>query len=254
MSDVSADVGDGSPEVPHRARRVGGRRARALGLLDQPGREAGAVPGAVGGSDPRRGHLVRQHLHRVRGRLRRARAHPRGPRGQARGQSRPPGQPGQALLARPGRAAGALQSRAHPRRRWPAARTAASARSAGTTRSPASRPSSARPAASWRSSAAPAAGPSPSCSPTGPAPRAGALVRWEPFDHEPLRAANRQVFGIDQLPSHDFAQREVHPVVRRRLPRHLALADGAAARLRHVARLRRGRRGQVRLRRRRART
>ncbi len=33
----------------------------------------------------------------------------------------------------------------------------------------------------------------------------GRLVRWEPFDHEPVRAANRQVFGIDQLPAHDFA-------------------------------------------------
>ena len=33
----------------------------------------------------------------------------------------------------------------------------------------------------------------------------GRLVRWEPFDHEPLRAANRQVFGLDQLPAHDFA-------------------------------------------------
>ena len=33
----------------------------------------------------------------------------------------------------------------------------------------------------------------------------GRVVRWEPFDHEPLRAANRQVFGLDQLPAHDFA-------------------------------------------------
>ena len=33
----------------------------------------------------------------------------------------------------------------------------------------------------------------------------GRVVRWEPFDHEPVRAANRQVFGLDQLPSHDFA-------------------------------------------------
>ena len=34
----------------------------------------------------------------------------------------------------------------------------------------------------------------------------GRLVRWEPFDHEPLRAANKQVFGTDKLPSHDFAK------------------------------------------------
>jgi anaerobic selenocysteine-containing dehydrogenase/Fe-S-cluster-containing dehydrogenase component len=32
----------------------------------------------------------------------------------------------------------------------------------------------------------------------------GRVTRWEPFDHEPLRAANRQVFGLDQLPAHDF--------------------------------------------------
>jgi anaerobic selenocysteine-containing dehydrogenase/Fe-S-cluster-containing dehydrogenase component len=34
----------------------------------------------------------------------------------------------------------------------------------------------------------------------------GRLVRWSPFDHEPVRAANRQVFGLDQLPAHDFAR------------------------------------------------
>jgi anaerobic selenocysteine-containing dehydrogenase/Fe-S-cluster-containing dehydrogenase component len=34
----------------------------------------------------------------------------------------------------------------------------------------------------------------------------GRLVRYEPFDHEPVRAANRQVFGIDQLPAHDFGR------------------------------------------------
>ncbi len=34
----------------------------------------------------------------------------------------------------------------------------------------------------------------------------GRLVRWEPFDHEPLRAANKQVFGADGLPSYDFAK------------------------------------------------
>src|SRR5690242_20569416 len=33
----------------------------------------------------------------------------------------------------------------------------------------------------------------------------GKVVRWTPFDHEPLRAANRQVFGVDRLPAHDFA-------------------------------------------------
>jgi molybdopterin-containing oxidoreductase family iron-sulfur binding subunit len=33
----------------------------------------------------------------------------------------------------------------------------------------------------------------------------GRVVRYRPLDHEALRAANRQVFGIDQLPVHDFA-------------------------------------------------
>jgi anaerobic selenocysteine-containing dehydrogenase/Fe-S-cluster-containing dehydrogenase component len=33
----------------------------------------------------------------------------------------------------------------------------------------------------------------------------GRLTRWEPFDHEAVRAANRQVFGRDELPAHDFA-------------------------------------------------
>jgi molybdopterin-containing oxidoreductase family iron-sulfur binding subunit len=34
----------------------------------------------------------------------------------------------------------------------------------------------------------------------------GRLIRYETFDHEPLRAANKQVFGLDQLPAHDFAK------------------------------------------------
>ncbi len=34
----------------------------------------------------------------------------------------------------------------------------------------------------------------------------GRLVRYQAFDYEPLRAANRQVFGLDQLPAHDFAK------------------------------------------------
>ncbi|MGH7528456.1 MAG: molybdopterin-dependent oxidoreductase, partial [Gemmatimonadales bacterium] len=37
----------------------------------------------------------------------------------------------------------------------------------------------------------------------------GRLVRYEPFDARPLRAANRQVFGLDQLPSYDFGRAKV---------------------------------------------
>jgi anaerobic selenocysteine-containing dehydrogenase/Fe-S-cluster-containing dehydrogenase component len=34
----------------------------------------------------------------------------------------------------------------------------------------------------------------------------GRVVRYQPFDHEALRSANRQVFGLDQLPTHHFAE------------------------------------------------
>ena len=34
----------------------------------------------------------------------------------------------------------------------------------------------------------------------------GRLVRYEPFDRAPERAANRQVFGLDELPVYDFAK------------------------------------------------
>jgi len=33
----------------------------------------------------------------------------------------------------------------------------------------------------------------------------GRVIRYQPFDHEPMREANRQVFGLDTLPAHDFA-------------------------------------------------
>lgn len=34
----------------------------------------------------------------------------------------------------------------------------------------------------------------------------GRMVRYRPFDHEPLRAANKAVFGREELPAHDFAR------------------------------------------------
>ncbi|MGH7508417.1 MAG: molybdopterin-dependent oxidoreductase [Gemmatimonadales bacterium] len=34
----------------------------------------------------------------------------------------------------------------------------------------------------------------------------GRLTRYQPFASEPLRAASRQVFGLDQVPAHDFGQ------------------------------------------------
>ena len=33
----------------------------------------------------------------------------------------------------------------------------------------------------------------------------GRVARYDTFDHEPVRAANRQVFGTDQMPTYDFA-------------------------------------------------
>ena len=33
----------------------------------------------------------------------------------------------------------------------------------------------------------------------------GMMVRWEPIGHEPIRAASRAVFGIDEVPAHNFA-------------------------------------------------
>jgi anaerobic selenocysteine-containing dehydrogenase/Fe-S-cluster-containing dehydrogenase component len=32
----------------------------------------------------------------------------------------------------------------------------------------------------------------------------GKVTRWSPFDHEAVRAANRRVFGLDEIPAHDF--------------------------------------------------
>ena len=33
----------------------------------------------------------------------------------------------------------------------------------------------------------------------------GTLVRYQAFDHEPIRLANQAVFGLDEVPAHDFA-------------------------------------------------
>ena len=205
MSDVSSPIGDGSPEVPHRARRLGRRRAGALGLLDQPGREAGAVPGAVRRPDPGRRDVLREHLHRVRGRLRRCTC------GRAR--------------------AGRSSSRAIPSTRSTRASCAPAARRrsrACTTRAGSRRPMARGQdgqftAISWDDAIArfaakvtEAGGKLAVLSGAGrgtfsdllaewAGAAGGRVVRWEPFDHEPIRAANRQVFGLDQLPAHDFA-------------------------------------------------
>jgi molybdopterin-containing oxidoreductase family iron-sulfur binding subunit len=34
----------------------------------------------------------------------------------------------------------------------------------------------------------------------------GRVARWQPLDHDAMRLANARVFGLDELPSHDFAR------------------------------------------------
>ena len=85
-------------------------------------------------------------------------------------------------------------------------RTASFRRSPGTTRSRGWRASWDAPATRWRSSRARGGAPSPICLSDWVRALGGRLVRYEPFASEPLRAANRQVFGLDQLAAHDFAR------------------------------------------------
>ena len=194
--------------------------------------EAGALPGAVGGPGARRRHLVRQHLHRVLHRVRRARAHPRGPGGQARGQPRASDQSGQALLQGPGGAPGPLQSRADQGADGAERRRRLRRDHLGRGDRPPRRQAGrgGQPGRGDQRRAARA--PSPTSSAEWTAALGGRLVRYETFDHEPMRAANRQVFGLDQLPAHDFARAQVHHLLRGRLPGELGRADRAAARVR----------------------
>ena len=34
----------------------------------------------------------------------------------------------------------------------------------------------------------------------------GRVARWQPLDHDAMRLANQRIFGLDELPSHDFAR------------------------------------------------
>jgi molybdopterin-containing oxidoreductase family iron-sulfur binding subunit len=34
----------------------------------------------------------------------------------------------------------------------------------------------------------------------------GRVARWQPLDHDAMRLANARVFGLDELPAHDFAK------------------------------------------------
>ena len=193
--------------------------------------------------------LVREHLHRVRQRVRRARADPRGPRGEAGGQPRPSGQPGQALLPRPGGAAGAVQPGADPGPDGARQATAAWRRSPGTTRS--RRLAGKLGEAGGRVAVLTAAGRGSFTDflTDWTGALGGKLVRYETFDHEPVRAANRQVFGLDQMPAHDFAKARYIVSFGADFLESWGTLDREPARLRPVARVRRRRGGQVRLRR-----
>ena len=90
--------------------------------------------------------------------------------------------------------------------RWHGARTASSRRSPGTTRSRGSRASSGP--AGNKVAVISGAGRGTFSDLLGDWVRAlgGRLARYETFGSEPLRAANRQVFGLDQVAAYDFAR------------------------------------------------
>ena len=181
-----------------------GRRRRRL---RQDDRGDPAVRHPAPAHRPRRGDLVRDRVPRVPGRLRGAGQEPRGPGRQARGQPRPPGEPGRALRPRPGlllapttrtgsraRACATADDVAHV----PVAdaqkllvEKLAAARQAGAGRiamiSQLETGSLGRLMDDWLKA-------------LGGRPR----VAFEPFAHEALRAANRATFGIDAIPYHAF--------------------------------------------------
>ena len=196
--------------------------------------------------------LVRQHLHRVRHRLRRPRADPRGPRGQAgraipstrstRASSAPAARRRSRGSTTPGGSSAPMAARRRRQR---------SARSPGTTRSRGSRPSSARPGAQVAVHlAARVAGTFSDLLAEWTAALGGRLVRHEPFDHEPH--ARRQPPGLRARPAAGATtSRRARYIVSfgADFLETWGSIDREPARLRPVARIRRGRRRQVRLRR-----
>ena len=206
MADESTDSTDaGIPDRPRRHRRRGGG---ALRLLDRPGPEADSLPRAVRGPGAGHRHLVCEHLHRVRRGLRSPRPDPRGPRHQARGQSRSSGQRRHALRAGPGRPAGAVQPRPRPRPEDAPGRRRLRRHPLDDAIAELGRQGHRRAAARSRSSRAPARGTFSDLLAAWTTALGGKVVRYQPFDHEPMRAANRQVFGVDGLPAYDFASAE----------------------------------------------
>ena len=226
--------------------RGGGRRLRQDDRVDPALRHPARAHRAG------RGDLVRHRVPRVPGRLRGAREEPRGAGREAGGESRPPGQPGRPLRARPGESPRDLRSGPHP----------------GPARSARARPwrpvsvADAQKLLVEKLAAARQAGPGRIAMltqlETGSLGRlmdewlkavgGRARVAYEPFAHEDLRAASRAVFGVDAIPHHafedartilslgaDFLETWISPVeYAGAFRRAHALRDGHAAHVIHV--------------------
>ena len=65
----------------------------------------------------------------------------------------------------------------------------------------------------------------------------GKVVRYQPFDHEPMRAANRQVFGVGRPAVARFRRGPVYRLFRGRLPGNLARPHRKSARVRGLPRI-----------------
>ena len=133
---------------------------------------------------------------------------PRGPRGEARGQPRAPDQPGQAVLPRPGGAPGAVQPRADPRADAARRRRQLHGDHLGRRDRPARRQGQARPERQIAVISRRGRGHllrSPGRVDRG-ARRAAGPLRDRSITSR-MRAANRQVFGLDQMPALRFRPR-----------------------------------------------
>ena len=142
-------------------------------------------------------------LHRVQCRVWPARARSRGPPGQARGQSRQSDQQGRALRARAGRPAGALQPGARTRTDGEAGRHLE-----GDQLGRCDRHAGAEGRRGRRQARRHFRGRAGQLLQLprrlGRRRRAARVVRYQPFDLEPVRAANARVFGRDEIPAYDF--------------------------------------------------
>ena len=204
---------------------AGGGALALSGCSTDRVREAGALPGAVGGPGPRPRHLVRQHLHRVR---QRAAASTCGPARAARSSSRA------IPTTRSTRASSAPAARR--RSRGCTTRGGSSAPMAARRRRQLHRDHLGRRDRAARgqadrggrqgrgASAARVAGPSPISWPSGPAALGGQAGPLR--DLRPRADAGREPPGLRSRPAAGARLRpgQVHRLLRRRLPGQLGLA------------------------------